>query len=228
MTNYILVNNAGSTALVYEVNAENCQGFYNEMTVSFKPLAGLFSQFKYLPLKYLGNLTIELELVNSAVDCIIDPNNVDESDTHITTDLRNRFTVAVAGDVGKATNTSIDWEISNARVVCDVCTLDNNLNNEYVKHLLEGKGLPITYTTYITQSQTIKGLTDISVQAIRSVSKLVATFITFYKNGDPSEGYEYADKEFCRFYHPHQSHDPLDQGIYDVNKDLGVSNSTGF
>ena len=116
---------------------------------------------------------------------IIDPNNYDESDTGIATDLRNRFTVAVAGDVGKATNTSIDWEISNARVVCDVCTLDNNLNNEYVKHLLEGKGLPITYTTYITQSQTVKGLTDISVQAIRSVSKLVATFITFYKNGDP-------------------------------------------
>ena len=215
-----LVNNAGSTALVYEVNSENCQGFYNEMTVCFKPLAGIFSQFKYLPLKYMGNLTIELELVNSAVDCIIDPNNYDESDTGIATDLRNRFTVAVAGDVGKATNTSIDWEISNARVVCDVCTLDNNLNNEYVKHLLEGKGLPITYTTYITQSQTVKGLTDISVQAIRSVSKLVATFITFYKNGDPSNGYEYADKEFCRFYHPHQSHDPLDQGIYDVNKDL--------
>ena len=108
------------------------------------------------------------------------------------------------------------------------CTLDNILNNEYVKHLLEGKGLPITYTTYITQSQTVKGLTDISVQAIRSVSKLVATFITFYKNGDPSNGYEYADKEFCRFYHPHQSHDPLDQGIYDVNKGLRVSNPTGF
>ena len=63
-----LVNNAGSTALVYEVNSENCQGFYNEMTVCFKPLAGIFSQFKYLPLKYMGNLTIELELVNSAVD----------------------------------------------------------------------------------------------------------------------------------------------------------------
>ena len=94
-----------------------------------------------------------------------------KSDTGITTDLRNRFTVAVAGDVGKGTNTSIDWEISNARVVCDVCTHDNNLNNEYVKHLLEGKGLPITSTTYITQSQTVKGLTDISVQAIRSVSK---------------------------------------------------------
>ena len=27
-------------------------------------------------------------------------------------------------------------------------------------------------------------------------------------------------KNFVDFYHPHQSHDPLDQGIYDVNKDL--------
>ena len=212
--------NKGGTALTYEVNSANCPGFYNEMTCCFKPLCGLLSQFKYLPLQYMGNLTIELELVTNATDCIINPNDYDESDTGIAADIRNRFTVVVAGDVGKATNTSIDWEISNPRVVCDVCTLDNNLNNEYVKHLLEGKGLPITYTTYITQSQTVKGSTDFSVPVIRSVSKLVASFVTFYKAGDPSSGYEYADKEFCRFYHPHQAHNPLDEGIYDKNKDL--------
>ena len=182
-----LVNKDGETALTYEVNASNCQGFYNEMTVGFKPLCGLFP----------------------------------------TEDKVNRFTVNEAGDVGKATNTSIDFEISNPRVVCDLCTLDNSLNNEYTKHLLESKGLPITYTTFITQSQNVKGLTDISVPVIRSVSKLVASFITFYKKYDPlveasrpSTGYEYADKEFCRFYHPHQQHNALDQGIYDKNKDL--------
>ena len=212
--------NKGGTALTYEVNSANCPGFYNEMTCCFKPLCGLFSQFKYLPLKYMGNLTIELELVTNAIDCIISPNDYDESDTNISADIRNRFTVAVAGDVGKATNTSIDWEISNPRVVCDVCTLDNNLNNEYSKHLLESNGLPITYTTFITQSQTVKGSTDFSVPVIRSVSKLVASFVTFYKAGDPSSGYEYADKEFCRFYHPHQAHNPLDEGIYDKDKDL--------
>ena len=206
--------NKGGTALTYEVNSANCPGFYNETTCCFKPLAGIFSQFKYLPLKYMGNLTIELELVTNAIDYY------DESDTGISEDIRNRFTVVVAGDVGKATNTSIDWEISNPRVICDICTLDNNLNNEYVKHLLEGKGLPITYTTYITQSQTVKGSTDFSVPVIRSVSKLVASFVTFYKSGDPSSGYEYADKEFCRFYHPHQAHNPLDEGIYDKNMDL--------
>ena len=43
-----LVNNVGAD-LQYEVNAVNCQGFKNQMTVGFKPLCGLFSQFKYLP-----------------------------------------------------------------------------------------------------------------------------------------------------------------------------------
>ena len=215
-----LVNNAGNTALTYEVNANNGQGFYDEMTVGFKPLCGLFSQFKYLPLKYIGNLTIELELVTNATDCNINPNDYDESDTGIDAGLRNRFTVAVAGDTGKATNTSIDFEISNPRVACDLCALDNNLNNEYSKHLLEGKGLPITYTTYITQSQNVKGSTNFSVLVIRSVSKLVAAFLIFYKAGDPSTGYEYCDKEFCRFYHPHQNHEPLDAAVYDKNEDL--------
>ena len=50
--------------------------------------------------------------------------------------------------------------------------------------------------------------------------KLVASFVTFYEAGDPSSGYEYADKEFCRFYHPHQNHEPLDEGFYDKDKDL--------
>ena len=65
--------------------------------------------------------------------------------------------------------------------MCDLCSLDNNLNNEYSKHLLESKRLPITYTTFITQSQNMKSLTDISVPVIRSVSKLVAALVTFYK-----------------------------------------------
>ena len=223
-----LVNNAGNTALTYEVNANNCQGFYDEMTVGFKPLCGLFSQFKYLPLKYMGNLTIESELVTNATDCIINPNDYDESDTGIDAGIRNRSTVAVAGDTGKATNTSIDFEISNPRVVCDCVSIDHNFNNEYSKHLLESKGLPITYTAFITQSQNIKGLTDISVPVIRSVSKLVAAFVSFYKAGDPSTGYEYCDKEFCRFYHPHQNHEPLDAGIYHKNKDLEFPNSIRF
>ena len=63
-----LVNKVG-TELSHEVNGFTLQGFRDKMTVASKPLAGLFSQFKYLPLKYMGSLTIELELVNNATDC---------------------------------------------------------------------------------------------------------------------------------------------------------------
>ena len=168
----------------------------------------------------MGNLTIELELVTNAIDCIINPNDYDESYTGIDAGLRNRFTVAVAGDTGKATNTSTDFEISNSRVVCDLCTLDNISTQNTRNIYLEGKGLPITSTTSITQSQAVKGSTDISVPVIRSVSKLVASFATFYEKGDSSTRYEYCDKEFCRFYHPHQNHQPLDAGTHDKDKDL--------
>ena len=209
-----LVNNVGAD-LQYEVNAVNCQGFKNQMTVGFKPLCGLFSQFKYLPLKYMGNLTIELELVNSDTDCIINPDDNTEANA-----IGDRFTSDVALPAGNASNTSKVFELNNAFVSCDICMLDNNLNNEYAKHLLEGKGLPITYTTYITQSQSVAGYTDINVPVVRSVSKLVASFITFYRTDDPSLGYEYANKRFCRFYHPHQSHGSAVEGIYDINKDL--------
>ena len=209
-----LVNNVGAD-LQYEVNAVNCPGFKNQMTVGLKPLCGLFSQFKYLPLKYMGNLTIELELVNNDIDCIINPDDNTEANA-----IGDRFTSDVALPAGNASNTSKLFELNNAFVSCDICTLDNNLNNEYVKHLSEGKGLPITYTTYITQSQSVAGYSDISVPVIRSVSKLVASFITFYRTDDPSLGYEYVNKRFCRLYHPHQSHDSAVEGIYDINKDL--------
>ena len=190
------------------------------MTVAFKPLAGIFSQFKYLPLKYMGNLTIELELVSNDLDCIVNPDDYPEGDAGIAQLLREKFTKDVALPGGNATNTSKVFELNNAFVQCDCCTLDNNLNSEYVKHLLEGKGLPITYTTYITQSQSVEGNDSISVPVIRSVSKLVASFITFYRTDEPSLGYEYANKRFCRFYHPHQSSLSDVEGIYDVIKDL--------
>ena len=120
-----------------EINGVNCLGFKDKMTIGFKPLCGLFSQFKHFPLQYMGSLTIELELVTNATDCIID-----YRDDTANTDIGNRFTNdvdSVATPGAPFTNTSIDWEINNARVVCDVCTLDNNINNEYVKHLLEAK-----------------------------------------------------------------------------------------
>ena len=88
------------------------------------------------------------------------------------------------GLVAQPQNTSNKWEINNVNLKCDICHLDNNLNNAYVEHLLGGKALPITMTTFITQQQTVAGYSQLDVQVIRSVSKLVGLFITFNKQ-DP-------------------------------------------
>ena len=95
-----LVNNTGNI-LNYEINGTNCPGFKKQKTVGFKPLAGLFNQFKYLPLKYMGNLTIELELVNNDTDCFINPDdNTDDNN------IGNRFTTDVTLPAGNASNNS--------------------------------------------------------------------------------------------------------------------------
>ena len=66
----------------------------------------------------------------------------------------------------------------------------------------------------------MKGYWDISVPVFGSVLELVASFITFFKSGDPRLGYEYTHKQFCSFYHPHQSYNALVEGMSDVNKDF--------
>ena len=96
-------NNQVGTRLDYDVNSTTCPGFKGEMIVGFKPLVGLFSQFKLLPLKYMGNLTIELELVNSANDCLINPDDdYDETDNAIAENFRNTFTKNVVLPGGNA------------------------------------------------------------------------------------------------------------------------------
>ncbi len=93
----------------------------DNMTVLFKPLSGILNQGKMLPIRY-APITIELELV---------------SDSKIPV-------VSVFGDSFKDDNTSTDWSINNVQVKCDLCTLDNALDNSYAQHLLSGKSLPIS------------------------------------------------------------------------------------
>ena len=107
------LNNEVGIRLDYDVSSTTCPGFKEQMTVGFKPLAGLFSQKKYLPLKYMGNLTIEFELVNATTDCVINPDDYDEADGGIAINLREKFTADVALPAGNASNTSTQFELNN-------------------------------------------------------------------------------------------------------------------
>ena len=208
---------SGDATTTTRYNAKNIKGFNNKMTVGFKPLCGLFSQFKYIPLKY-APITLELELVNSITEPII-------IQTGINTDLGDFPDGVLAA---QPQNTSNKWEINNVHLKCDICHLDNNLNNAYVEHLLGGKALPITMTTFITQQQTVAGYSQLDIQVIRSVSKLVGLFITFNKDPVDAVGAEeYFHKEFTRFYHPMINNDEAVNGFYNPDYDLEFSIQLG-
>ena len=89
-------------------------------TLSTKLAFGLLNQPKWIPLRY-APLTLELELVNAFTDVCVPPDGT-------------RFSNAA-----DATGTSVEWSIQQVEVKCDLCTLDNALENSYEAHLLEAK-----------------------------------------------------------------------------------------
>jgi len=153
--------------------------------VNFKPLCGLLSQDKYIPLKFCP-ITLEFELCDIN-DAIITPATYD-----VTTNYNTIYTT---------TNTTNNWQIQNACIKADICTLDNALNNSYVEHLLSGKSLPIAYTTYISQQSSVVGK-SFAVQIVRAVSRLQKAFITFWAEPTTAIPLQPFRKSTITFHHP--------------------------
>ena len=128
--------------------------------MSFKPLCGLFSHPKLLPLRYLNNLTVELKLVNNAEDPIIH-------------DFPQYANIEVA-DVG------LQWSMSDCRLLASIVTLDSGLENSYAEYLLSGKTIPIPMTTYISQSQSLVQGDQENVNITRSLTRLKTLFVTLW------------------------------------------------
>ena len=165
------------------------------MTVLFKPLSGILNQNKLLPLRY-APITIELELVDDALEPIIS-NVPDEAPEEKPFSFDKK-------------TSSFLWSINNVQVKCDVCTLDNALDNSYAQHLLSGKSLPITYNTFISQMQTIAGQDNPLLNVSRAITRLKSVFVTLNKDltGDR------ADKVGIKFWNDFFS--PMWDGNHDA------------
>ena len=101
--------------------------------------------------------------------------------------------------VGDPQYGSTAWNLSDVQVKADLCTLDNALENSYAKHLFEGKALPINYSTYISQSQTLTDF-NFTVNVARAVTRLKSIFLTM--SGPAGAGHANFLKEFNNFWHP--------------------------
>ena len=123
----------------------------------FKPLVGLFAQRKFIPLMWCP-ITLEFEIVSGSIDAVITP--------------------IAAGPAFTPTNTSTSWQIQDVRIIADVVTLDNGLQNSYAEHGLSGKSLPINYSTYVTFLQSCV-FPSINVRVTRAVSRLKTVLFNF-------------------------------------------------
>jgi len=189
--------------------------------VSTKLAFGLLHQPKWIPLRYCP-LVLELELVNNFTDVCVTP--YDSGDANIA----SRF---------PANLTSAQWSIEQVEVKCDLCTLDNALENSYEEHLLDAGSLPINYNTYINQTQNISGQTDVAINVSRAISRLKSIFINFSKktSSDRNSGtradvagtwdngilasFGDINKPFNGFYNPMSGQQPR-QEIHDPDLEL--------
>jgi len=151
----ILGFNTNTSKVLYDLDKKNplstvgydYTGIFQQKMVMFVPLSGLINADKYLPLRYMGGLTFELELITDPTECLMfvpytapaNPSAVPPTEAII---------VQQDNLIGNK------WHISQFCIKADVLTIDNNLNDEYVKFMLSGKALALNYNTYISQMQT--------------------------------------------------------------------------
>ncbi len=182
--------------------------------VIFKPLSGLLSQEKWIPLRYMP-ITIELELVNSPTDCLF----YTEGSTQFLT-------------TGGSQNTSESWTLSNAMIKCDICMMDNSVLNQINEHIAKNEAIPFSYKTYITQYQTITAW-NINIAIARAVGNLSAFFVSFNNNDEgTTDGFRESNKvlrDFNTFYNPMIGTSTVYtyDTIYDVDLELEYEFSIG-
>ncbi len=133
-------------------------------TVCFTPMCSLFRQEKYLPLRYMP-IQLELELVGNGAE-------------------------VAQGSLSVLNPTpakSEDFLINSVQLKCDLCELDNTLDNEYTKFLIDGKDLPIHFTSISCSSQAIYNMKS-HVIVSRSLTRVKAVFVSFshYDASNPS------------------------------------------
>ena len=97
----------------------------------------------------------------------------------ITIELELVSTPAIAVQSDASTN----FVIRNVQLKADVITLDNAIDNDYASHLLQGKSLPINFSTYTTLSQ-VANASEVNLNISRALTRIKALFLTMVRTGD--------------------------------------------
>jgi hypothetical protein len=157
------------------------QGIDTLQTVCFKPRCGIFYQTKFTHLRYCP-LEGELELA-------------DMTDPILTSS--DGITTIVQGFDATISNS---WKLESCQLKCEICILDNALDNNYVAHLLGGRSFNIVYNIFISNIQTIVSA-DTQINVSRSLTRLRSVFLSLEKDFT-SQRKQWYNKNWNNFYSP--------------------------
>ena len=101
-----------------------------QMRLGHKPVCGLLESNYYLPLRF-APLELEFTIVSDSNEPIVVPQGDAQTNPDTETDKQGYYF--------QAGNTSVLWEINNVIIRAEVITLDNTVDNNITKHLLEGQ-----------------------------------------------------------------------------------------
>ena len=196
-------NNWGDlTARYTRHSVAGIPGANGYMRLGHKPVCGLLESNYYLPLRY-APLELEFTIVSDEHIPVITPFAKTDDNVHI--DANGYY--FTTGD------TSTKWELNNVIIRAEVIQLDNTVNNNIVKHLLEGQSLKLVFPMYHTMTQSFSegGGGEINMNIVKSASKLNGCFITLYRapragvDADNANYYRhdnYIYKRWNYFYNP--------------------------
>ena len=132
-------------------------------------------------------MTIELLLVDDFADAVV---------SYFPTPVAGKENIAAANTIFE------DWAIENCEIKVDLCTLDNALDNSYANHLMQGKSLPINYSTFVSQMQAVSG-PSLAVNVARALTRLKSVLVTFEKDQTAANGRAWSfSKLWTNFFSP--------------------------
>ena len=175
-------------------------GNKGKMRLGHKPVCGLLESNYYLPLRF-APLELEFTIVSDGNEPIVVPAGDAQANPTTETDKQGYYF--------QAGNTSTKWELNNIIIRAEVITLDNTVDNNITKHLLEGQSLKLIVPQYHTLTQNFNvGGGEINANLVKSASKLSTAFITLYRPKQIGTRYgyfrpsNYLHKRYNYLYNP--------------------------
>lgn len=137
------------------------------------------------------------------------------------------LSLVASGDEAFSGKSPVPFTLSDVQLKADIVTLDSSLDNEYSAHLLEGKTLPIHFSTFTTASQVLTNLNS-TVNISRALTRLKGVYVSLSTDASPIEGNDTTvAKEVNTFYHPMSYATTGENSIYNKNKELSFEMQIG-